>query len=150
VLDFSVSRLRTFLVGAVAGVAIIGCAAVSSAGPPTVAPTAAPASVTIVPDPTTSAAPATNGDLVAAPGQKIIWGKIWNCGCHDRDGADSVAAELQVANLPSDFKARLAVGQYDYFAISFDPKAVDESRFDEAIKSAGGHLVQGPPAWATE
>lgn len=150
------SRIRTFIVGAVLAVAIVGCSAVAASpvAPPTVAPTAvAPTAVVPEVDPTTEATvpstAVTNGALVAVPGQKIIWGKIWNCGCHDRDGADSVAAELQVENLPSDFKARLPFGQYDYFAIAFDPKIVDQDRLEKAIKTAGGKLVQGPPASAS-
>jgi len=90
-----------------------------------------------------------SGPLVAAAGQKIIWGKIWNCGCHDRDGADSVAAELEFDHLPSDFKARFALGQYDYFAISFDPAVVDQNLLEQAIRTAGGKVISGPPAWAT-
>ena len=145
--ELSWSRTGLLLVGAV--LALAGCSATAVPSP-----TAAPVTVATEIDPTSQApalaTAATNGVLVAGPGQKIIWGKIWNCGCHDRDGADSVAAELQVENLPSAFQARVPLGQYDYFAISFDPKVVDQNRLEKAIKTAGGKLVQGLPASATE
>jgi hypothetical protein len=152
VAELNWSRIRLLLIGVGLAVAIAGCsaAAASPVAAPTVAATAVVPEVVPTIEATALASAVTNGALVAAPGQKIIWGKIWNCGCHDRDGADSVAAELQVENLPSDFKARIPLGQYDYFAISFDPKVIDQNRLEKAIKTAGGKLVQGLPASATE
>lgn len=128
-------------------VVVAGCGGASS-NPDT---TATPPSTVVARDviPVMETAVVTPGArLVNAPVQKILWGKIWNCGCHDRDGADSVAAELEFDHLPSDFKTRLSVGQYDYFEISFDPALVNQDLLEKAIKTAGGKIVSGPPAFA--
>lgn len=133
--------------GIVVALVVIGCS-VSPSSQPTTMPT--PGAMGASAQATTVSSSVTHDAIVAAPGQKIIWGKIWNCGCHDRDGADSVTAELQVENLPSDFKERVPVGQYDYFAISFDPAVIDQNRLENAIKTAGGKIVQGLPTSANE
>jgi hypothetical protein len=144
-------RLRRCLASSVLALAVVGCGAVPALL--ATSPTAVSTTVAQEVDPATESAALakaeTNGALVAAPGQKILWGKIWNCGCHGRDGADSVAAELEFDHLPSEFKSRLSLGQYDYFAISFDPKSVDQDQLEKAIKAAGAKIVNGPPASAS-
>jgi hypothetical protein len=144
-------HFRRCLASSVLALAVISCGAVPALSG--ASPTAVPTTVAQEVDPATESAALakaeTNGALVAAPGQRILWGKIWNCGCHDRDGADSVAAELEFEHLPSEFKTRLSLGQYDYFAISFDPKNVDQDQLEKAIKAAGAKIVKGPPASAS-
>jgi hypothetical protein len=145
------SRIRATIASIAITAAVLGCRGVTATSAADAISEATGVVQEVAPATETAALATvtTSGALVAAPGEKILWGKIWNCGCHDRDGADSVAAELDTEHLPSDFAARLALGQYDYFAISFDPAVVDEDQLEKAITTAGGKIVPGPPASTT-
>ena len=150
------ARVSASIGGGLLTIVLLACHSVTASAPPDIGGKATAVTVVTAANQTVNQAVAGStkaADLISvaraeAAGRTVLWGKIWNCGCKGRDGADSVAAELETNNLTGDIKNRVTVGQYEYFTIAFDPVQIGQPRLEQAIKAAGGKVVAGPPASA--
>jgi hypothetical protein len=79
------------------------------------------------------------------PSDDVVWGKVPYCSCLAESATANVASALKNAKLTVHLKELSPRDGWLYFAVTYDPHAVQRDQVDAALVTGGAQVLQGPP-----
>ena len=75
----------------------------------------------------------------------VVWGKVPYCSCLAESATANVTSALKNAKLTVHLKELSPRDGWLYFAVTYDPHAVQRDQVDAALVTGGAQVLQGPP-----